>query len=92
MRPGHQVAPGAAETPVADRLYRAIDVALLISSGWDPATQVFAPDREHPLLGYPVCRVVGLRLGQGHLLHELADVGLRIAGHERPPEVRLRGK
>ena len=44
-------------TPVADRLYRAIDVALLISSGWDPATQVFAPDREHPLLGYPVRRV-----------------------------------
>ena len=70
MRPGHRVASGAAETPVADRLYRAvadrlyraIDVALLISSGWDPATQVFAPDREHPLLGYPVCWVVGCAL------------------------------
>ena len=62
MRPGRRVAPGAAETPVADRLYRAIDVALLISSGWDPATQVFAPDREHPLLGYRVCRVVGCAL------------------------------
>ena len=62
MRPARWVAPGAAETPVADRLYRAIDVALLISSGWDPATQVFAPDREHPLLGYRVCRVVGCAL------------------------------
>ena len=62
MRPGRRVVPGAAETPVAERLYRAIDVALLISSGWDPATQVFAPDREHPLLGYPVCRVVGCAL------------------------------
>ena len=62
MRPGRRVASGAAETPVADRLYRAIDVALLISSGWDPATQVFAPDREHPLLGYPVCWVVGCAL------------------------------
>ena len=62
MRPGHRVAPGATETAVADRLYRAIDVALLISAGWDPATQVFAPDREHPLLGYRVCRVVGCAL------------------------------
>jgi hypothetical protein len=56
VRPGHRVASGA------DRLYQAIDVALLISSGWDPATQVFAPDREHPLLGYPVCWVVGCAL------------------------------
>ena len=83
MRPGRRVAPGAAETPVADRLYRAIDVALLISSGWDPATQVFAPDREHPLLGYPGLPGRRLRVG---------GVGSQWCVRRLPGPLRRRGR
>jgi hypothetical protein len=36
-----------------------VDYPLLVSVGWDPATQTLVPDRDHPLLGYPVCRVAG---------------------------------
>lgn len=46
----------------ADPLVGAIDYPLLISAGWDPTTMILAPDRHHPLLGYPVCRVVGCGL------------------------------
>lgn len=56
MRALRQVAPGTAGNLGGDRLARAIDYPLLVLAGWDPATQTLAPDREHPLLGYPVCR------------------------------------
>jgi integrase len=36
-----------------------IDYPLLVGLGWDPVTQTLTPDRDHPLLGYPVCRVDG---------------------------------
>ena len=62
MRPLRQTAPGAAGNLGGDRLARAIDYPLLVVAGWDPATQTLAPDREHPLLGYPVCRVAGCEL------------------------------
>jgi len=45
-----------------DPLLGALDHGLLVSVGWDPATKVLAPAREHLLLGYPVCRVVGCEL------------------------------
>ena len=47
------------ETPATQRLSRVLDYPLLIGWGYDPATRIFAPDRDHPLLGYPVCRVGG---------------------------------
>ena len=56
--PGRQAAATAADR-IADPLARAIDYGLLISAGWDPATKTLAPDRQHPLLGYAVCRVAG---------------------------------
>ena len=62
MRPLRQMAPGTAGNLGGDRLARAIDYPLLVVAGWDPATQTLAPDREHPLLGYPVCRVAGCEL------------------------------
>ena len=44
---------------VTDPLAAAIDYRLLAAVGRDPATQTLAPDRDHPLLGYRVCRVAG---------------------------------
>lgn len=53
--------PAAAVPAVgrSDALIGALDVDMLIGLGWDPSTQVFAPDPAHPLLGYPVCRLEG---------------------------------
>ena len=48
--------------PTGDRLAAAIDYPLLVGVGWDRATQILTPDREHPLLGYPLCRVAGCEL------------------------------
>jgi len=62
VRPLRRIAPGLVGTLGADRLVGAIDYPLLVSVGWDPTTQTLAPDREHPLLGYPVCRVAGCEL------------------------------
>ena len=62
MRPLRDAASGTSANLGGDRLGRAIDYPLLILAGWDPATQTLAPDREHPLLGYPVCRVTGCEL------------------------------
>lgn len=45
--------------PRADPLLGGLDLGVLIGLGWDPATEVFAPDPAHPLLGYSVCRVAG---------------------------------
>ena len=59
MRPLRRQAPATAADRTADPLARAIDYGLLISVGWDPATKTLAPDRQHPLLGYRVCRVAG---------------------------------
>lgn len=42
-----------------DLLLGALSVRELIGFGWDPDSQVFAPDPAHPLLGYLVCRVEG---------------------------------
>ena len=53
----HGVAVPAAQRP--DPLTAALDLDTLISVGWDPATQVFAPEPGHLLLGYRVCRVEG---------------------------------
>jgi integrase len=62
VKPLRHVAPGTSANLGGDRLVRAIDFPLLVVAGWDPATQTLAPDREHPLLGYPVCRVAGCEL------------------------------
>ena len=62
MRPLRRVAPGTGGNLGGDRLAAAIDYPLLVSLGWDPVTQTLAPDREHRLLGYPVCRVAGCEL------------------------------
>ncbi len=50
------------EDRAADRLAAAIDCQVLAAAGWNPATQVLVPDRNHPLLGYRVCRVAGCEL------------------------------
>ena len=42
-----------------DLLLGTLSVRELIGFGWDPDSQVFAPDPAHPLLGYLVCRVEG---------------------------------
>lgn len=62
MRSASQVAGGVATDRGADRLDSAIDYPLLVSVGWDLTTQTFTPDRDHPLLGYPVCLVLGCEL------------------------------
>lgn len=59
MRPARAVETGTVAGLAGDRLAVAIDYLLLVGAGWDPATQTLTPDREHPLLGYPVCRVTG---------------------------------
>jgi integrase len=61
VRPVRQAVPDTL-TPTGDRLAAAIDYPLLIGVGWDSATQILTPDREHPLLGYPLCRVAGCAL------------------------------
>ncbi|MGH9181224.1 MAG: hypothetical protein ACRDY5_05865, partial [Acidimicrobiales bacterium] len=53
----HGVAVPATARPGARRC--PLDLDLLTGVGWDPATQVFAPEPGHPLLGHPVCRVEG---------------------------------
>lgn len=53
---------GAEATSAAGRpdpLGAAVDRDVLIRLGWDPVSQVLAPDPAHPLLGYAVCRVEG---------------------------------
>ena len=50
------------EDRATDRLAAAIDYRLLAAAGRDPATRALAPDRDHPLLGYRVCRVAGCEL------------------------------
>ncbi len=62
MRPARRTAPDTAAGLADDRLSAAIDYPMLVGAGWEPATQILAPDREHPLLGYPVCRVAGCEL------------------------------
>jgi integrase len=52
----------AVDGGVVDPLVAALDLALLVSVGWDPATETLTPDRDHPLLGWPVCRVAGCEL------------------------------
>ena len=59
MTPLRRQAAAAAADRTADPLARAIDHGLLVSAGWDPATKTLTPDRQHPLLGYSVCRVAG---------------------------------
>lgn len=89
MRPARQIVPDIARDRAADpdRLGAAIDYPLLVSVGWDGVTQTFTPDSEHPLLGYPLCLVLGCEL-------EAWDVGglcsgcrdLLRAGGEADPE------
>jgi len=59
VRPARAVDTGTPAALAGDRLAATIDYPLLVGAGWDPATQALTPDREHPLLGYPVCRVSG---------------------------------
>jgi hypothetical protein len=62
MKPARSAAPGIVTGPTGDRLTAAINYPLLVGLGWDRATQVLVPDRDHPLLGYPLCRVAGCAL------------------------------
>lgn len=41
------------------RLRQLIDVPALRRCGWDPVREVFAPDPDDPVFGYPLCRTVG---------------------------------
>lgn len=59
MRPARRAQTGTLTGPAPDRLSTVIDYPLLIGAGWDLATETLTPDRDHPLLGYPVCRVAG---------------------------------
>jgi len=59
MKPLRRVATAATRPEAVEPLSRVIDYPLLISWGYDPVTGIFAPDRDHPLLGYQVCRVGG---------------------------------
>ena len=64
----HRGEPGRGPARPGDRL----PAARL--AGWDPATQTLAPDRGHPLLGYPVCRVAGCELeawDRGRTVHRM---------------------
>jgi integrase len=62
VRPARSAAPGIVTALAGDRLTAAIDYPLLVGLGWDRATQVLAPDRDHLLLGYPLCRVADCAL------------------------------
>ena len=62
MKPARSAAPGIITGSAGDRLTAAINYPLLVGLGWDRATQVLAPDRDHLLLGYPLCRVAGCAL------------------------------
>ena len=64
--PAGRAAPAVGGNRRVDRLFQVLDVPLLISVGWDPVVEVFAPDRDHPLLGYRVCRVAGCGLEAWH--------------------------
>jgi hypothetical protein len=55
MKPARSAAPGIVTGPAGDRLTAAINYPLLVGAGWDRGTQVLAPDRDHRLLGYPLC-------------------------------------
>ena len=56
MRPLRRVATAVTKPQAVDPLSRVVDYPLLISWGYDPVTGIFAPDPDHPLLGYQVCR------------------------------------
>jgi integrase len=58
----HEVATFAAANRTADPLTVALDYRLLVSLGWDQRTKIFAPNPDHRLFGYPVCRVAGCDL------------------------------
>ena len=62
MKPARSAAPGMVTGAAGDRLTAAINYPLLVGLGWDRATQVLVPDRDHLLLGYPLCRVAGCAL------------------------------
>ena len=59
MRPLRRVATAVTKPQAVEPLSRVIDYPLLISWGYDPVTGIFAPDPDHPLLGWQVCRVGG---------------------------------
>jgi hypothetical protein len=51
------VAPGEVESAPAGRLEALLDAVFLAEAGWDPGTGLLLPPADHPLLGWPVCRV-----------------------------------
>jgi len=59
MRPLRRVVTAVTKPRAVEPLSRVIDYPLLISWGYDPVTGIFAPEPDHPLLGYQVCRVGG---------------------------------
>jgi hypothetical protein len=59
MKPLRRVAAAVTKPQAVEPLSGVLDYPLLVSWGYDPVTAIFAPDPDHPLLGYPVCRVVG---------------------------------
>jgi integrase len=64
--PAGRAAQAVGRSRRVDRLFQVLDVPLLVSVGWDPVAEVFAPDRDHPLLGYRVCPVAGCGLEAWH--------------------------
>ena len=87
MKPLRRVATAAAKPQAVEPLSRVLDYPLLIGWGYDPATQIFAPDPDHPLLGYPVCRVAGCGVRHG----SRADCA-PAAGTASPPQRWRRSK
>ena len=72
------------ETPGGwNRFPGVLDYPLLISRGYDPVTAIYAPDPDHPLLGYPVCRVAGC----GREALAPGGIVLRLPGTASPPAV-----
>ena len=54
-----RVSDGVSAPSRVDPLLGVLSLVEVIGLGWDPDSQVFAPDPAHPLLGYLVCGVEG---------------------------------
>ncbi|MDD4865612.1 MAG: site-specific integrase [Mycobacterium sp.] len=55
--------PGSADPTRIDALRAALREDFLDAAGWDPVAEVFAPRRDHPLLGLRKCVVVDCTAG-----------------------------
>lgn len=59
----HAPEPSRTRTERTDALRAALREEFLTSAGWDPNGEVFAPQRDHPLLGLRKCVVVDCTAG-----------------------------